>query len=73
MGKEEQIKNLSVVAHNTDHLSKLFDMILLGLYIIGEKDNITLNSTTFISAAQITPNLNSLCDGAVSLRFDENS
>lgn len=73
MGEVQQEKNMSIVAHNTDHLSKLFDLLLLGLYIIGENDNFTLNTTTFISAHQITPNLNTLEDGAVSLRFDENS
>ena len=46
---------------------------MLGLYIIGENDNITLSNTTFIEARKITPNLNTICDGAVSLRFDDSS
>ena len=39
-----------MVARNTDHVNKILDMILLGLFIIGEKDNITLKDTTFIKA-----------------------
>jgi hypothetical protein len=30
-------------------------------------------NTTFIKASEISPALNFLCDGAISLRFDENS
>jgi hypothetical protein len=70
MGDVDQIKNLSIVAKDHGHLDKFIDIILLGLYIIGEKDNITLNSTTFIKAHKITPNLNAICDGSISLRFD---
>jgi hypothetical protein len=73
MGDVEQVKNLSIVARNHDHLSNFFDLLMLGLYIIGENDNITLSNTTFIEARKITPNLNTICDGAVSLRFDDSS
>ena len=65
--------NLSELARNTDHVSHFLDVVMLDLFIIGEKDNITLNETTFIRAHQIFPNLDSLCDGALSLRFDDNS
>ena len=65
-----QVKDLSIVGRNHGHLDKLIDIILLGLYIIGEHDTIKLNTTNFISANRITPNLNNICDGAVSLRFD---
>ena len=73
MGDVEQVKNLSIVARNHDPLSNFFDLLMLGLYIIGENDNITLSNTTFIEARKITPNLNTICDGAVSLRFDDSS
>lgn len=73
MGDVTQIKDLSIVAKNHDHLSKAIDVVLLGLYIIGERDNITLKASNFISAHSITPNVNNVCDGAVSLRFDNNS
>lgn len=43
---------------------------MLGLFIYGEKDNLTLTDTNFINAMHISPNLNSLSDGAISLRFD---
>ena len=45
-------------------------MIMLGLFIYGEKDNITLEKTNFVNAMYISPNLNRLSDGAISLRFD---
>lgn len=35
MGDVTQIKDLSIVAKNHDHLSKALDVVLLGLYIIG--------------------------------------
>ena len=33
----------------------------------------TLKNTKFINATHISPDLNYICDGAISLRFDENS
>lgn len=44
---------------------------MLGLFIYGEKDNLALVNTNFVNAMFITPNLNGLSDGALSLRFDE--
>mgnify|MGYP003483744018 CR=1 FL=1 len=69
MGDVTQVKDLSIIGKNHGHFSKIFDIILLGLYIIGEHDTVKLNTTNFISAYKITPNLNCICDGAVSLRF----
>jgi hypothetical protein len=70
MGEVDQVKNLSIVGKNQDHFDKVIDVFLLGLYIIGENDSVSLNTTTFINARKITPNLNAICDGAISLRFD---
>jgi hypothetical protein len=39
----------------------------------GEKDTVSLVSTNFINATEISNNLNYLCDGAISLRFDNQS
>lgn len=49
------------------------DILLLGLFVLGEKDNLELDSTKFINATMLTPKLNYISDGAISLRFDENS
>jgi hypothetical protein len=46
---------------------------MLGLFILGEKDTLVLESTNFISALAISPNLNVLGDGAISMRFDGTS
>jgi hypothetical protein len=43
---------------------------MLGLFIYGEKDNLTLINTNFVDAMFISQNLNALSDGALSLRFD---
>ncbi len=48
-------------------------MILLGLFIYGEHDQLALDNTNFINATEISPNLNELCDGAFSMRFDTTS
>ena len=72
-GEVKKVDNISFVGKNSDRLSKLGDLILLSLYILGERDVLTLKNTTFIAAHKITPNLNALCDGAISLRFDESS
>ena len=57
MGAVEKVTDVSVVARNTGHTSQLWDMVMLGLFIIGEKDVITLKETTFIKANEISPNL----------------
>jgi len=43
---------------------------MLGLFIYGERDNLTLTKTNFVDAMFISPNLDVLSDGAISLRFD---
>jgi len=45
---------------NTQYVSKWLDMILLGFYIIGEKDTVVLKNTTFMKAHLISPNLDGL-------------
>lgn len=46
---------------------------MLGFYMRNEKDIVELENTNFINATEISKNLNYLCDGAISLRFDEGS
>lgn len=46
---------------------------MLGLFIYGEHDHLKLDTTNFINATEISPNLNDLSDGAISMRFDETS
>ena len=70
MGEVGKEIGLSTVARNTDHVSKFMDIVMLGLFIIGEKDHIMLNHSTFIKAHQISPNLDRMEDGAISMRFD---
>ena len=50
MGSVDKMEDLTVIARNSDHVSQFLDMILLGLYVIGEKDVIGLRETTFIKA-----------------------
>ena len=47
--------------------------MLLGLFIYGEMDQLMLESTNFVNATAISPNLNALSDGAISMRFDQTS
>lgn len=46
---------------------------MLGLFIYGEKDHLELVSTNFVNATEISENLDTLSDGAISLRFDQAS
>lgn len=46
---------------------------MLGLYVFGQKDTLKIESTNFINAHTLSQNVNNLCDGAISLRFDSNS
>ena len=73
MGSVEKITNMMVSGKNEDHVSHFLDVIMLGLFIIGETDNLVLNETTMLKAHQISPNLDILCDGVISMRFDENA
>jgi hypothetical protein len=49
------------------------DILLLGMYVLGEKDQVELESTKFINATLLTEKLSDVSDGAISMRFDENS
>jgi hypothetical protein len=46
---------------------------MLGLFIYGEKDHLELVNTNVVNATEISENLDSLSDGAISLRFDQSS
>lgn len=47
--------------------------MMLGFYMKEETDHLELESTNFINATEISQNLNYLCDGGISLRFDDMS
>jgi hypothetical protein len=49
------------------------DILLLGVYVLGEKDQVELESTKFINATSLTEKLSDVSDGGISMRFDENS
>ena len=55
---------------DSNRLNNLLELILLGLFMYGEKDNLTLTKTNFISAMEISSGLDHLSDGAISLRLD---
>ena len=69
-GELEKDKNVTFIVKDSNRLNNLLELIMLGLFIYGEKDNLTLTRTNFIDAIYISPNLNTLSDGAISLRFD---
>jgi transcriptional regulator of heat shock response len=48
-------------------------MMLIGIGIKNTNSTLKFKNTTFIAASEISPALNYLCDGAISLRFDHNS
>ena len=73
MGNVHKVENISIVGRNSDRFSNIIDMVLMGLYIYGEYDQITLKETIFIQANKITYNTNIIQDGAISMRFDDNS
>lgn len=72
-GEFEKSKNISFVSKDSSRLNNFFELIMLGLFIYGEKDHLSLDSTNFINAISISPNLNKLSDGAISMRFDQTS
>ena len=55
---------------DSNRLTRLIDILLLGFYVLGEKDALELESTQFINATSIPVRLNQITDGAISLRFD---
>ena len=69
----EKAKTLTFETRDSGHLTRFIDVFLLGLAIIGIRDTLQLQNTTFINATELSPNLNFLCDGAISLRFDDKS
>jgi hypothetical protein len=64
---------VSFTTRDSSRLNNFFELIMLGLFIYGEKDHLQLESTNFISATAISSNLNGLMDGAISMRFDSTS
>ena len=62
---------MSLVVRDSNRLNNFLELVMLGLFIYGEKDNLTLSQTNFINALHISGNLNALSDGAISLRFDD--
>lgn len=64
---------MSFISKDSNRLNNFFELMMLGLFIYGEKDVLELDSTNFINATNISSNLNGLSDGAISLRFDETS
>lgn len=60
MGNVQKLNDFSLEGKNTQYVSKWLDMILLGFYIIGEKDTVVLKNTTFMKAHLISPNLDGL-------------
>jgi hypothetical protein len=69
-GEIESSKRVTFITKDSDRLTNFFEIIMLGLFIHGEKDALELESTNFISATSVTQNLNKLSDGAISLRLD---
>jgi len=61
------------VATDSNRLNNFFELIMLGLFIYGERDLLMLENTNFINATVISANLNDLSDGAISMRFDQTS
>jgi hypothetical protein len=72
-GQIEKAQNVSFVAKDSSRLNNFFELIMLGLFIYGEHDLLQLENTNFINATEISPNLNGLSDGAISMRFDQTS
>jgi hypothetical protein len=55
---------------DSNRLTRLTDILLLGMFVLGEKDNLELESTRFINATTLSQKLSYASDGAISLRFD---
>lgn len=72
-GEIEKGRNVSFVAKDSNRLNNFFELIMLGLFIYGEHDLLQLENTNFINATEISPSLNDLSDGAISMRFDQTS
>ena len=72
-GLMEKSQNLTFVTQDSSRFTKFTELVMLGFWLRGEKDTLGLERTTFINATEVSSNLNSLCDGAISLRIDEMS
>ena len=66
----EKTKDLTFSTRDVGRLARMKDILMIGLGLMDENHEIELKNTNFINATRISPNLNKLCDGAVSLRFD---
>ena len=58
---------------DSSRMTNLIELLMLGFYMKGEHDIVVLDQTNLINATEISKNLNYLCDGAISFRFDEGS
>lgn len=69
-GQVEKEQSITLTVKDSNRLNNLMELLLMGFFIYGEKDNLTLSHTNFVNAMYITPNLDQLSDGAISLRLD---
>lgn len=69
----QQPPHMAFEIMDSNRLTRLVDIMLLGMFVLGEKDNLELQSTRFINATTLTQKLSYASDGAISLRFDQNS
>ena len=58
---------------DSSRMTNLIELLMLGFYMKEEHDSVVLEQTNIINATEISKNLNYLCDGAISFRFDEGS
>lgn len=72
-GELEVGQLFSFTVKDSNRLNNFFELIMLGLFIYGERDHLSISDTNFIEATSISANLNAQSDGAISLRFDEAS
>jgi hypothetical protein len=72
-GTLEKSQNVEFWTKDSGKLSNFYKLILIGLFLSDEKDKLLLTSTNFINATSISPHINRLIDGAISLRFDDSS
>jgi hypothetical protein len=49
----EKVTNVEFWTKNSDKMTSLYKLLLIGLFLSGEKDRMMLNSTNFINATQI--------------------
>jgi hypothetical protein len=72
-GTLEKCENIEFWTKDSSKFASFYKLMLVGLFMSDEKDKIALRETNFINASQISDHLNQLCDGAISLRFDDES